>query len=271
MTETVLAPTAEVLACIPLLEEAIRLCLSTRESIQWSAQHEVDHEAHRLMFMIIRHTESVTELARRDLVLFPSAMVLARAALDITATIIWLTEPEELLDAEARWMAKLKEYLNRVERLKQILAAEGRPTRWIEEQAKDLQEKYDRTLTKFPQGYVFPKMDEFKVDKALASLNIPQHYAHYILGSQFTHGGMMSTEIYRGEVCGDKTLLEWVTPEYWVFPFYVCWHSIAVAWMRILARTGGDTEVFRSSGLQKRMLQTLEALRTSGASLSASG
>jgi hypothetical protein len=66
-----------------LLEEAIGRLIRAWAGCRPLGEYEADGEALNLLKLIIRHVESVVALASRDLVLLPSALVVARAACEV--------------------------------------------------------------------------------------------------------------------------------------------------------------------------------------------
>src|SRR5436190_16883559 len=60
---------------------------------QTEYRYEADTEAGLLLLLIIRNVEAVTTLARRDLVLLPAAIVVARAAFEASTLACWLLFP----------------------------------------------------------------------------------------------------------------------------------------------------------------------------------
>jgi hypothetical protein len=70
---------------------------------------ESDVEALLLFNLVIRDIEAILTLARTDLVLLPSANVLARAVFEIALKAAWIVQPDDPFDREVRWLAHLAE------------------------------------------------------------------------------------------------------------------------------------------------------------------
>jgi hypothetical protein len=97
-----------------LINDGINLFLSARETLPPLGKYESEDEGILLMNIIIRHVESITHLANYDLVLLPSAFILARSILEASTKIKWMLYPKDPMEREARWLVHLKgeeEYL----------------------------------------------------------------------------------------------------------------------------------------------------------------
>src|SRR5437773_2761222 len=76
----VMPPTPAIRTATGLLDEAIRQLMQALPGCDALGHYEADIESLNLLRLIIRHVESVIALADRDLLLLPSAIVVARAA-----------------------------------------------------------------------------------------------------------------------------------------------------------------------------------------------
>src|SRR3954468_20623845 len=180
--------------------------VATNRSITLPSEYEAPHEAQRSMFLVGRFTESVIELARLDLAFFPSGMVLGRSALESGLKTDWMMAPEDALEREGRWMARVNEYRDSIERMEKRLATTGQDLHWLRIQLADVAQVYDKALLRFPPGFAPPAIPNMA--DLLVAQKVEADYAHYILASQFTHAGLMGTEIYRQQLVGDVAPLE---------------------------------------------------------------
>src|SRR5437870_4587810 len=91
-------PTPHVLATARLLEEAVGRTLKgySHSTLPWT--YEADFEARTLMWLIIRNSEGVYELAKKDLVLLPAALSASRSAFEIAVRALWLLDPKDPFD-----------------------------------------------------------------------------------------------------------------------------------------------------------------------------
>jgi len=83
MNGTVMSPTLAIQSAAALLDEAIERLIKALASCDDIGRYEADVESSNLLKLVVRHIESVIALASRDLVLLPSAMVVARAAYEV--------------------------------------------------------------------------------------------------------------------------------------------------------------------------------------------
>ena len=109
MDEQQLAPTPEIIQAVSVLDEAIRAFLDARDTIPTFGMYESYDEAMLLLGLIIRNVEAVMTLATRDLILLPAAHIVTRAAYEIAFRVLWLLEPDDPYQSEARWMALARE------------------------------------------------------------------------------------------------------------------------------------------------------------------
>jgi len=99
------------------MDGAIQAFLTRRKSLPPLGRWEADIEANNLFNLAIRHIESIVELARRDLVLLPSANVLARAVFETSVKAAWMVQPDDPFQRELRWLAHLQEEVRMHDRL----------------------------------------------------------------------------------------------------------------------------------------------------------
>src|SRR5437660_11030662 len=108
MNDTVMPPTATIRAAISLLERAVSRLIKALPGCDPVGHYEADVESFNLLRLIIRHVEAVLALASRDLVLLPSAMVVARAAYETAIKLRWMARPDDPFDRESRCLAPLQ-------------------------------------------------------------------------------------------------------------------------------------------------------------------
>jgi hypothetical protein len=255
---SVLHPTPETEECCKCLDQLIRLTAAGSRSVSLSTEYQAPHEALRSMFLVARFTESVAELARLDLAYFPSAMVLGRSALESALKAVWMLEPEDALDREGRWLSRVGEYRTAISKMQTRLSTTGNDLQWMKTQYNDVDGVYKTVLARFPAGYSPPSIPDMA--RLLVEQKVEADYAHYILASQFIHGGLMGTEIYRCQLTGDTAPVEDTRPEMWGYPFQYCWVAMKSGWGLFLARSGGDLEAFEDAELDHRMAAALRAL-----------
>jgi hypothetical protein len=106
MSSTILPPTKAIIEAGERLNEAIERLLRTVPGPP-IGRYEADVEAGNLLKLVIRHVEGVIALSLNDLVLLPSAMVIARACYEAAIKAMWMATPDDPFDREVRWLAHL--------------------------------------------------------------------------------------------------------------------------------------------------------------------
>jgi hypothetical protein len=209
--------------------------------------------------MVVRQVESIIELARNDLCLFPSAMVVARAAFETGVSVIWLLTPTDPFEREVRWMAKLREYERAYRRLADTFSEAGLNMPDLSQRADSIKEFHQEILNAFPSGYAqIPGVPG--TEKMLTELLFKAQNARYIYASQFVHAALMATEIYRPSI-GGQALAEVISPRDWAVPLEMAWMSLAEPWRLFLLRTGGNSIGFPGPGLARQVRRAIESLR----------
>lgn len=69
MDNTVMTPTQEIISAADLIDEAVERLIRACSNIGPLGRYEANVECFNLLVLVIRHSESFTVLARRDLVL----------------------------------------------------------------------------------------------------------------------------------------------------------------------------------------------------------
>jgi hypothetical protein len=108
-----------------LLDASITRLLDSLASPPSSGYFEVDDACFSLLALVVRHVESVCTLARKDLVLLPSAFTLARAAYEATMRILWMLDPDDPSAREVRWLAHFREADEYYKRMADQFARQG--------------------------------------------------------------------------------------------------------------------------------------------------
>ena len=122
-------PTPRVLWVAKMIEDAVKQFLLARRTVPPLDRFEADVEAMKLFNMVVRNIEAITELAKVDLVLLPSANVLARVVFEIAIKATWMITPNDPFEREVRWLAHLQEEERIQERLaRKVVPFGGDPT-----------------------------------------------------------------------------------------------------------------------------------------------
>jgi uncharacterized protein DUF5677 len=259
MAKTMLPTTPEIQRATLLLDEVIQRLGESLSKLPQLGKYESDYECRIQLALTVRHIESVIELARRDLVLYPSAMVLARAAFETAANIMWVMSPTNPFDREARWLAMLGEYAKLHKRLADRIKNPAHRSSLMKEyiRLEDLRAGITRKLPRGSQS--INHLPNF--DARLKTLGVDDNYVAYIITSQFTHGTLAASYLYKTVRSGREVSGEFVTPEHWVTPLRICWWSIRDSAKLFLSRVGGKPQRFLPSGLEAKAEAAIDAVR----------
>jgi hypothetical protein len=246
MTETVMPVTPEVSLAANNLDTVIERFLVARRSIAPSlGKYESQVEALNLFNLVVRDVEAVGVLARDDLALLPAAIVLSRAAFEISVKAAWLVDVDDPLEGEVRWLAHLKEE----ERL--FEQAPVRPGETGNAELEALRDFRRSVAAKLPTGMSeLPGNPSF--EQMLQSLEVGHLYSAYRQASQFAHGGHRATGLYRRNLGTLKQLGEFIEPSGWYWPLRQSFLSFSPARV-VFARIRGDDGVFLTMEEQEQV------------------
>ena len=129
MSNIVLPPTPTILQVASLIQRTISQFLLACRTVPPLGKFESEVEAMNLFALVVRNIEAITELAKVDLVLAPSANVLARAVFEIAVKAAWMVTPDDPFEREVRWLAHLEEEERMHERIAgKVVRFGGAPT-----------------------------------------------------------------------------------------------------------------------------------------------
>jgi hypothetical protein len=249
-------PTNEVLALCDDSDKLIEHYLASVGTIRSSiCRFEAEAETYTIMKLLIRHLESVCELARHDLVLLPSAVVLSRAAFEASVRARWMLRPVDPYEREVRWVLHLRsatEHCSKLERStytpKDTAAAYGR--------RRQSYEKFDTDISKLlsERGHSIPKQAP-NIWEMLKNIGDPHLYQFYILLSAYTHTNFEAGSLYRRNLGCSKELGEFITSSDWRLPLEVAWKSFFLIARDFLFWVEADMATFSADTL----LQTFES------------
>src|SRR5437667_407082 len=100
MDHIVMPPPQTIFAIAALFDSAIARFIVASASTPPLGRFESEVESKKLLILVIRNIESLLVIAKTDLVLLPSAYVLARAVLEIGVKAAWIVEPEDPFQRE---------------------------------------------------------------------------------------------------------------------------------------------------------------------------
>ena len=97
-------PTRELRRLVTRIDYGLGQYAAARGTWALNSKWEALRYGWSLSNLALRHAESTVTLARTDMALAPSAWVTARAATEAAARCIWLLQPEDEWQREARWL-----------------------------------------------------------------------------------------------------------------------------------------------------------------------
>jgi hypothetical protein len=195
------SPTATLRRAAELLDEGVTQLLAARVSLdQTLAIYESSHDCLNLLYLSIRHVDSVVALATTDVVLWSPGITVARAALESSVRALWMVIPTDPFEREARWLSYLKDEAETRERFSKRLSKEAavrRPSRKHLEDATEARSRFETVQRLLAERGQSPRpMPKF--DAMLQQTKVRSPYSQYIVGSQFTHGTLWATWAFRG-------------------------------------------------------------------------
>ncbi len=227
MSNVVIPPTAEILHIVDSVERAIGQFLGARETIPPLGKFESDVEALLLFNLVIRDIEAILTLARTDLVLLPSANVLARAVFEIALKAAWIVQPDDPFDREVRWLSHLAEEERLHKAVSESVAKSGGNPAAFKQRHAEIRDFRTGVARALPAGYSELPGNP-GVEGMLANLGQKQLYSLYRVLAQYVHGGHASTWLYRTGLGTLKQGGEFISPTDWHPPLYVAWKNLQV-------------------------------------------
>lgn len=246
MTPTRITITPDIAKACHLLEDlAGRLVAFCDVPPLGFGQYESTAEAFSLLRLSARNVQGVIALARTELVLLPSALVVARAAFEAAVKAAWMVSADDPFNREARYLAHLgseEKYLQwKARRFAKVgIATEATTAR--EEKIKDFRLRVTAMLPNHIKVSGLPNLDQMLTDIGGEKL-----YAYYNEMSQYTHGSHAATWLYRdGGLGTERKHGEFVGPAQWATPLRVCLLALGQPGRICIRRLGGDEYAYYS-------------------------
>jgi hypothetical protein len=212
---------------------------------------EVHTECALMLTQIIRHINAVCLLGKNDLSFFPSALIISRSAFELSAKVVWLLLSEDPWEQEARWLRyaqqnKNSEFNFSLKYLEFLNKSQAEHTKLLSEYQK-INDFYKSVSVLFEKK--FPGKYDYKtpvpdMKKMLGEIGIKNHYFLYVNSSQYAHGSMVSTQIYRKRYGTAMELGDFITPSDWAYCFQLTSMSLLNAGKIFLLSTNGNPITF---------------------------
>lgn len=228
-----------------------------------SGKWEAPIEAWALSNLLLRNVEAVSVLARTDEVLAVAAWANTRNAVDLSSRILWLLQPTNRFDAEARWMALVWEYVRYFERMATQADVDADLSSRFRSIADQVEGFAEGVTERLPPGRSIPTGVP-SVKNTLQSLNIPPLYRVYIEGSQYMHGTMRASSAFRSGLGVEKRLGETTSSTDWVLPLRTCWICLWTVADQVLMKLGKEPGNIEWGELPENLETALIELASNG-------
>jgi hypothetical protein len=187
-------------------------------------------------------------------------MVLARSAFEIAIHVMWVLNPSDPFEREARLLVRLADYAHNYNRLVREVEGVGGDASGLHSRQQIVQKCHNDLKAKLLEVYSGPIMKQLpKIIDMFKDIGLDRDYARYVYSSQFVHASMMAGEIYRDGIFG-RSLEERIAPVDWAGPLSMAWMTLDRPWRLLLERTGGKSDGFPAPGLARRMKEALGQL-----------
>ena len=158
----------------------------------------------------------------------PSAFVTARAAVETAARCIWLLQPDDVWEREARWLALLHEG-GRLGTRSQLAGDLTRRT-----QSESIRDFASAVEARLPPGTRIPGTPS--ADKLLREFGTDlDHF--YVIASQYSHGAELATRAYRANLGTDAEYGEVANLADWLYPLSHAWQAATAGVIRLMQVT----------------------------------
>ena len=222
-------PTRELRRLVTRIDYGLGQYAAARGTWALNSKWEALRYGWSLSNLALRHAESTVTLARTDMALAPSAWVTARAATEAAARCIWLLQPEDEWQREARWLALLHEGA----RLGNRKETKGMPALVAESEL--IKEFAEAVAAKLPEGVTVPGMDPIKSILAEEGDGLA---LFYVMASQYTHATELATRSWRVNLGTDAAYGEFSGARDWQHPVWMAYLSFRVTALRLIDLKG---------------------------------
>jgi hypothetical protein len=220
-------PTPEILHIADSIDRAIGQFLGASKTIPPLGKFESDVESLLLFNLVVRDIEAILALARTDLVLLPSAYVLARAVFEIALKAAWIVQPDDPFDREVRWLAHLAEEERLHKAVSESVAKSGGNPVMFKQLHAEIRNFRTGVARALPAGYSELPGNP-GVEGMLENLAQKQMYFLYRILAQYVHGGHASTGLYRRGLGTLKQGGEFISPKEWHTALHTAWKNLQI-------------------------------------------
>lgn len=253
-------PGPNLLRLADTLEACIARFLQARAGLLGTNPWEAPRKGWALSNLMVRNIEAVLVMARTDEVLVSAAWTNARCAFEQSVRIIWMLNTPDPYISESRWLG----FLADAERFHRLVAdsSEKEPdlpsTARHREIENGMREFREGASARLPEGYKVQKPPSFEA--MLRALDGGGMYRYYREGSQYVHGSMWGTSVYRRNLGIHAQFGDFTDTWDWVLPLRLCWLSLRNAGEILVSRLGDGTASCDWDAVAQRVTVDFEAL-----------
>lgn len=229
MANVVAEPSRELRRLALRIDVGCGRFLAARGSWALSTQWESLRHAWSLSNLSLRNAEATVLLAGSDLVMLPAAWATTRAAVEAAGRCLWLIQPSDVWEREARWLALMEEGARLGEREEVRQLSSAAPS------SQAMRRFVDAVKAKLPDGVVVPGSPSIQTflrgeGEALALF--------YVLASQYVHAAEFGTRQWRDGLGVDAGYGEHVNEIDWHWPLWMSWLAFRVTAVRLMEEQG---------------------------------
>jgi hypothetical protein len=223
-------------------------------------RYESEIEFYTLLKLMLRHLESITVLARNDLVLAPSAHLIARTIFETSIRARWMFIPIDPFEREVRWILFLRSGTSQAKKLAESKYTSDVLVRTYHARRTNYA-YFDSELCQLltEKGYVIPTQAP-NMREMLKELDEPHLYKFYVLLSAYSHSNFEAASLYKRGLGTTKTTGEFTSGYDWVLPFSVAWKSFYLAARDFLDLIDAQVDVFEDVADAEKYDAKIEAL-----------
>lgn len=259
-------PSSRLRRAAQLLDEGNSQLLAARSGLDQSlGQFESTHDGLNLLYLCIRHIDSVVVLATYDSVVWPAAITAARGAFECCVRSLWLVDADDPFEREGRWLGLLDsdvEARRRFARRADTDAVVSKSSAYQLTLATHFKKRHDDTR-RLLAGKGREPVSVPKFDAMMKAARVRTSYAHYVHSSQYAHGTLWATWAFRGDDWASRSGRESRDERDWAIALNLCGAALLDPAPRVLKRLGVSTRIFRKN-YTAQLERAIAAVTTSG-------
>jgi hypothetical protein len=255
--------TPEVQRVTNLLEVAARRFRLSLRTIPSIGRYEAPDEALLVLSLMTRNIEAMVLIARQNLALLGPAMAIGRTTFEQGLRVKWMLYPANPFEREARWLAMMRESEESYRRLANGMDAAGEDAEigaGLREHEAKMTEFRVAVESALPDGIKPPKRVPDLLSMA-KSVDEERKYFFYSYASQYVHGTITATELYRRNLGIHKEFGEFIRPSSWGTPFLLAWYGFGTAALYFLSSVHGNVEAFLPDNSDEKLNEAIRILR----------